>query len=70
MMTLDIEKLLQLVAMQHNTTIDIVRLEIQNTINIAYENKNLEIKNNFIELFGSTKPTIEDFLLKTISKIK
>ncbi len=69
-MKFDINLLLQQVASQKNTTIDNVRIEIQNSIDIAYLNDDKEIKKNFIKLFGNKKPTIEEFILKIISEVE
>ncbi len=69
-MKFDINILLKQVAIQKNTTIDNVRIEIQKSIDIAYLNDDKEIKNNFIKLFGNKKPTIEEFILKIISVVE
>ena len=69
-MKFDINILLKQVAIQKNTTIDDVRIEIQKSIDIAYLNDDKEIKNNFIKLFGNKKPTIEEFILKIISVVE
>ena len=69
-MKFDINILLKQVAIQKNTTIDDVRIEIQKSIDIAYLNDDKEIKKNFIKLFGNKKPTIEEFILKIISVVE
>ena len=66
----DIDTLLQIVAKQENTTVENVRKDIQHSIDLAFSNQNILEKNNFTKLFGNTKPTIEEFINKSVGQLK